>query len=324
MKKLLSIVLILVMALFVVACDKKAENAGEQKEESTETKTDEKMVRLSTMTDEEGRIVGEMMRMILEDNGYTVDAKVGTFNNTTLVRQSIQQNQADISLDYTGRGMMFIKDVDIKNYQKDLQTAFETTKKADEENGIIWLTYAPLNNTDGIAVRKDWADKNNVHSLQELADFVNKGGEMKLAINGENAYAATEELCLPGWEKAYGFKLAENQLALGVTDAQSMASNGTDGVVACHTYTTAGVLESLELVVLTDEKMVSPIYSPAPIASAQIIEKYPELMEIFNPLFETLDAETVIHINKLVSADGRSEIEVAKEYLESKGLLKNK
>lgn len=315
LKRFLCYGILACLMVFMVSCKSSSNNTE---------KTEEKKVRLSTMTDEEGRIVGEMMRMILEDNNFVVDAKIGTFNNTTLVRQSIQQNQADISLDYTGRGMLFIKDVDIKNYQKDLKTAFETTKKADEANNIVWLTYAPLNNTDGIAVREEWAKENKVYTLQDFADFVNKGGKVKLAINGENAYAATEELCLPGWQKAYGFKLSEEQLVLGVTDAQSMASNGTDGVTAAHTYTTAGVLESLNLVVLKDEKMVSPIYSPAPIASSSIVEKYPELKEIFNPLFENLDAKTVIHLNKLVSADGKNEKEVAKEFLNSKGLLKNK
>ncbi len=294
-------------------CSKKS---NDKKAEET------KEIRLATMTDEEGRILGEMMRMVLEDRGYKVDSKVGTFNNTTLVRQSIEQDQADLSLDYTGRGMFFDKEVDIKNYQSDLETAFEATKKADEKNGIIWLTYAPYNNTDGIVVAKEWADKNDVHTFEEFAKFVNDGGDMKLAVNGENAYVTTAETCLPGWEKTYGFKLSESQLVVGVNDAQSMASEGTDGVVAAHAYTTAGTLETLGLEVIEDTQMVSPVYSPAPIVSQKALDKYPELAEMFQPLFETIDGETIRHLNKLLSSDGISETKIAEDYLEEHSLVK--
>ena len=41
------------------------------------------------------------------------------------------EKQVDIVQDYTGRGMMFIEDVDPVLFQTDLETAFNTTKEAD-------------------------------------------------------------------------------------------------------------------------------------------------------------------------------------------------
>lgn len=318
MKRMFSYVLVVMLGIALMAgCSKEASPVGEAGQEASP----EKAVRLATMTDEEGRIIGAMMQLMLEANGFKVDSKVGTFNNTTLIRQSIEQNQADMSLDYTGRGMMFIKDVDVTKFQTDLETAFNTTKEADESNGIIWLTYAPFNNTDGIAVRKDWAEEHKVHNFEEFAKYVNDGGEMKLAINGPNSYAATAETCLPGWEKAYGFKLKPEQVVVGVQDAQSMAANNTDGIIATHVYTTSGVLEALNLVVIEDPKVISPVYSPAPIASKAFMEKYPEVQGIMEKLFDSLDGDSMRHLNTQVSVEGLSEKDVAKKYLEEKNLI---
>ncbi len=318
-KPLIIFLSILMSVSFISGCTQKTETAEPA---SDETSSSEKKIRLATMTDEEGRIIGSMMQQLLEHHGYTVESKVGTFDNTTLVRQSIQQGQADLSLDYTGRGMMFISDVDITKYQSSLQDAFDTTKQADEKNGIIWLTYAPFNNTDGIAVRRAWAEENAVKDLEAFAKYVNDGGEMKLAINGPNSYVATAETCLPGWEKAYGFKLTPEQVIIGVQDAQSMLSNNIDGITAAHVYTSSGSIDALDLLVLEDPKVVSPVYSPAPITSAAYFEQHPDLFDILDPLFSSLSLERMREMNTKVSVDGLSESEVAKEYLESQGLLK--
>ena len=308
-KSILSLALVIMM-LFVAGCA------------TSESNKSKGVVRLGTMTDEEGRIIGSMMEQLLIENGYEVDSRVGTFNNSILPRQSVEQNQVDISLDYTGRGMLFIPNVDITKYQSDLETAYITTKEADEANGIIWLDYAPFNNTDGIAVTREWSEKNNVKSLVDFAKFVNDGGTVKLAINGPNSYVVSAETCLPGWQKAYGFELSQEQVVVGVQDAQSMAAGNIDGVTATHVYTTSGVLDALDLVVLEDLKVVSPVYSPAPIVSKAFYEAHPDIKDIFEPLFKSIDENTARHLNKLVSTDGLSEKDVAREYLLEKGFVK--
>lgn len=281
-----------------------------------------KTVRLATMTDEEGRILGSMMQLLLEDNGYKVDSKVGTFNNTTLMRRAIQDKQADLSLDYTGRGMMFIENVDVSKYQQDLETAYQTTKEADEKNGIVWLAYAPFNNTDGIAVSKTWSEENNVKTFEDFAKYVNDGKEMKLAILGDNSYVTTAPTCLPGWEETYGFKLNPDQVIVGVQDAQTMAAQHIDGVVAAHVYTTYGSIEALNLVVIEDTKHVSPIYSPAPIIAKDFLDKHPDIAGILEPTFKSIDSQKMMDLNAKLSVDGISEKELAKQYLQENGFLK--
>ena len=322
---------ILLSMVILAGCEgKTAATGGSQSEtkgsgettQSAEIKNPNDPIKLATMTDEEGRIVGAMMQKGLEDNGYKVDSKIGTFNNTTLVRQSLLQKQAELSIDYTGRGMMFIENVDTTKYQSSLEEAFQTTKEADEKNGIIWMCYAPFSNTDGIAVRKQWAEENNIKTLEDFAKYVNDGKDMKLAIEGDNSYVVTAPTCLPGWEETYGFHLNENQLLVGPSDVKTMLAEGTDGVTACHTYTSSGAIEALDLYILQDPKVVSPVYSPSPIATKEFMEKYPEVEALIRPIFENLDEETAVHLNKMLTMDGISETKIAEDFLKEKGLIK--
>lgn len=274
-------------------------------------------IRLGTMNDEEGYILGSMMQLMLEHHGYEVDAKVGQLvNNTSLMRNGIMEDQLDLSLDYTGRGLMFIDDVDQTLYQKDVETAYETTRKADEENGILWLTYAPAVNTDSLSVTRAFSEEHGIKSLEDLAKYINDGVEVKLAIQSGYEYYTTAPTTLPGWQEAYGFEIPSSNIVTGIADAKTALAQGTDGINVAGTNTTNGLAKALDLVILEDPKHVAPIYSPAPIASKAIIEKYPELETIFNKMFESLDEETLIGLNAQFEEHGLSEMDIARQYLE--------
>ncbi len=279
-------------------------------------------IKIASMTDEESRIYGELMKQILEYHGYEVDASgVGTYNNSTLPRQSLLEKQVDIVQDYTGRGMMFIKDVDKTLYQTDLETAFQTTKEADAKNGLVWMCYSPYNNSDGICVKKEWAQENGIKDFNDFAKYINAGGEMKIAIATENSYVATEPTCIPGWEATYGFDLKDEQIIVGVSDPQTMAANGTDGILAANCYTTGGTLEALGLYVIEDPEYVSPIYSPAAVCTEEFVQKYPEIPGILTKVYEAIDDATIRDMNKRLSTDGESAKDIASAFLKDKGFI---
>lgn len=309
---------VLLMGVALVGC-------GSKKQESStkEIKNEGDPIVIASMTDEESQIYGELMKQVLEANNYAVDASgVGTYNNSTLPRQSLMQKQVDIVQDYTGRGMMFIKDVDPKLYQTDLETAFKTTKDADAKNGLVWMCYSPYNNSDGICVKREWAEKNNIKDFNDFAKYINNGGEMKIAIATENSYVATAPTCIPGWEKTYGFKLKEDQVIVGTSDPQTMVAKGTDGIIASNCYTTGGALEALDLYVIKDPKYVSPIYSPSAVCTDEILKKYPEIKEILTPVFNAIDENTIRDMNKRLTADGENAADIASKFLKEKGFVK--
>ncbi|SFJ08938.1 osmoprotectant transport system substrate-binding protein [Terrisporobacter glycolicus] len=326
-KKVLSIFLCMAMMITVLTgCESKSKGdskSNADSEKTVEIKNEGNPIVIASMTDEEGQIYGELMKQVLEANGYKVDANgLGTYNNTTLPRQSLMEGQVDMVVDYTGRGMMFIKDVDKSLYQKDLKTAFETTKKADEKNGLEWLCYSPYNNTDGICVKKEWAEKNKIKTFEDLADYLNKGGDFKLAIATENSYVADSPTCLPGWEEKYGFKLKDDQVVVGVTEPQAMVSKGSDNFTAASCYTTGGAIDALDLYVIKDTKTVSPVYSPSAICTKEILKKYPELKEVLEPAFSAINEDIIREMNKKLSTDGENVVDIVSEFLKNNNLIK--
>lgn len=308
MKKFNILLMVLAIALFsLTGC----------KSDSKEVKNPGEPIRFASQNDEEGYVLGAMMQLMMEHNGYEVDAKVGQLvNNVSLMRGSIMEDQLDITLDYTGRGLMFIEGVDQSLYQKDEKTAFETTKEADKENGIIWLTYGPVNNTDSLCVTKEFSEKNNVKSLKDLGDYIKQGNPVKLAIQSGYEYYTSSPTTLPGWKEAYGLDIPEKDIITGIADARTALAQGTDGINVATTSTTNGLTKAFDFVILEDPDHISPFYSPSPIVSAKLLEKYPDFEHMFDKMFASLDKDTLTTLNAKFEEEGVSELDVAKEYLE--------
>ncbi|PMC21783.1 hypothetical protein CJ207_12070, partial [Klebsiella aerogenes] len=79
-----------------------------------------------------------------------------------------------------------------------------------ESHGVKTVNKVQLgNNTWTIAVRQEVAEQNHLASLADLSAYLQKGGDFKLAASAEFIERAD---ALPAFEKAYGFKLNQNQL----------------------------------------------------------------------------------------------------------------
>ena len=87
-------------------------------------------------------------------------------------------------------------------------------------------------------------------------------------------------------------------------------------------YGTDGSLAALDLVVLADPRGAQPVYEPAPIVRGEVFEQYPELADILNPVFATLDLVTLQQLNGKIAHEGQNATDVAWEYLKGQGFLK--
>jgi len=187
----------------------------------------------------------------------------------------------------------------------------------------VWLKPAPANNTWAIAIPKELSEKETIRTLDDFAAYVNKGGYVKLIGSEE---FVTSPVALPKFQEVYGFILKQEQLLTvssgDTAQTEKAASEGTDGVNAAMAYGTDGSLSALGLVVLADPRGAQPVYEPAPRVRGEIIDKYPEISSILDPVFETLNLETLQTLNAKITVEGQNATAVAKEYLTSKGFLK--
>ncbi|ALB63332.1 Osmoprotectant ABC transporter binding protein YehZ [Cronobacter condimenti 1330] len=279
-------------------------------------------VKVGSKIDTEGALLGNIILQVLESHGVKTVNKI-QLGTTPVVRGAITAGELDIYPEYTGNGAFFFKQENDPAW-KNAQQGYEKVKKLDaEQNKLIWLTPAAANNTWTIAVRQDLAQKNTLISLADLSRYLKEGGQFKLAASAEFIERPD---ALPAFEKAYGFKLNQNQmlsLAGGDTAVTiKAAAQQTSGVNAAMAYGTDGPVAALGLQTLTDPKGVQPVYAPAPVVREAVLKAYPEMPQWFEPVFNALDEKTLQELNGQIAVEGLDAGKVASQWLKEKGLVK--
>ncbi|MBW2557832.1 MAG: ABC transporter substrate-binding protein [Deltaproteobacteria bacterium] len=278
-------------------------------------------VTVASKIDTEGALLGQMIVLMLRDSGFKVKDKT-EFGPTDLIRKAIINGEIDIYPEYTGNGGFFFSNTDPAAW-KDARKGYETVRKLDfEANRIVWLKPAPANNTWAIAVRKDLSGGKDIKTLEDLARYAQGGGTVKLA--GSEEFVSRPD-ALPAFEKAYGFHFSKKQLLVlsggNTAQTEKAAADETDGVNFAMAYGTDGSLAALGLLVLEDTKGVQPVYEPAPIVRETVLKKYPRIQNILEPVFSSLDLETLQTLNASIAVEGQMASAVAEKYLRSKGFL---
>lgn len=279
-------------------------------------------VKVGSKIDTEGALLGNVILQVLESHGVKTVNKI-QLGTTPVVRGAITSGELDIYPEYTGNGAFFFKQENDPAW-KNAQQGYEKVKKLDaEQNKLIWLTPAAANNTWTIAVRQDLAQKNKLTSLADLSRYLKDGGTFKLAASAEFIERPD---ALPAFEKAYQFKLNQDQmlsLAGGDTAVTiKAAAQQTSGVNAAMAYGTDGPVAALGLQTLTDPKGVQPVYAPAPVVREAVLKAYPDMPQWFEPVFKALDEKTLQELNAQIAVEGLDAGKVASQWLKEKGLVK--
>jgi len=278
-------------------------------------------VRVGSKIDTEGKLLGNMIVLALEAKGIKTENKPG-LGNTQVMRGALTAGEIDLYPEYTGNGA-FIFAEESNPVWKDAKAGYERVKALDyEQNKIVWLTPAPANNTWAIAIRQDVASPNQLKTLDDLGQWLGKGGHFKLAASAEFVERSD---ALPAFQTAYNFTLKPEQLLTlaGGDTAVTIRAAGeqTSGVNAAMAYGTDGAVATLGLVILDDPKGVQPIYAPAPIVREDALKQHPQIADALTPVFELLDGPTLQSLNAKIQLEGQDAKKVAADFLKSKGLL---
>ena len=86
-------------------------------------------------------------------------------------------------------------------------------------------------------------------------------------------------------------------------------------------FATDGRIKSLNLTVLEDPELFFPKYNLAPVVRTEVLEKHPEIKDLFAPLSELLTDEKMQELNARVDVDGEDYTAVAQDFLIDEGLL---
>ncbi|MFB2532994.1 ABC transporter substrate-binding protein [Paracoccus sp. p4-l81] len=277
---------------------------------------------VSSKIDTEGGLLGNIILMALQNAGLPVQDKL-QLGGTPIMRDAITAGQIDIYPEYTGNAAFFFNEAD-SDVWKDAAAAHARAAELDKDkNNIIWLDASPANNTWAIAIRSEIADANSLKTMSDFGKYVAGGGAVKLAASTE---FVTAPAALPAFQTTYGFVLTPDQLVQlsgGDTAATiAAAAQQTSGVNAAMVYGTDGGIAPAGLMVLEDDKSVQPVYQAAPTVRAEVLEAYPQIAEVLNPIFAKLDLVTLQELNGRIQVGGEPAAAVAKDYLTRAGVLK--
>ena len=269
---------------------------------------------VSSKIDTEGGLLGNIIALALESAGLPVERRL-QLGSTQVVREALLASQIDIYPEYTGNAAFFFNEAD-QAIWNDAQAGYARAAELDGANDIVWLAPAPANNTWAIAVTSPVAMENRLVTMTDFGAWVAGGGTVKLAASTE---FVSSPAVLPAMQETYGFALTPDQtvvLSGGDTAATiQAAARGTSGVNAAMVYGTDGGVAATGLVVMDDDKGVQPVYAPAPIIRAAVLEEYPAIADVLNPIFAGLNLVTLQELNGRIQVGGEPAEAVARDYL---------
>src|SRR5271167_2160301 len=247
---------------------------------------------VASKIDTEGALLGNMILSVLAARGISVRNRL-QLGPTNIVRAAILAGQIDIYPEYTGNGSLFFHMENDPVWKNRERGYAEAARLARAHNQLVWLAPAPANNTWVIAMRKDLARREHLATMSDFARYVNGGGDIKLAASAEFVESPS---ALPAFEASYGFRLTDRQLLTlsgGNTSATlRAAAEGMSGVDAAMAYGTDGGLAALD-----DDKGAQIVYAPAPVIREAVLQQYPQIASLLDPVFASLTLATLQQLN---------------------------
>ncbi len=270
-----------------------------------------KAVRVGSKDFTEEFIVGNMYALLLEANGIPVERKLN-LGATPILQKALVSDQLDLYPEYTGTGLLTVLKLPSST---DATQVYDAVRDAYKKQfNLVWLTPAPMNNTQALAMKKDVAARLGIRTFSDMAA---KASE--LTMIGPPEFEQRED-GLPGIQKAYGdFKLKRYIAVDPGLRYEGLVSGQADVVVA---FGTDGQLAAYDLLVLQDDKHLFPPYQIAPVVRQQTLDAYPKIAELLNKLAPLLTDATMQKLNYEVDGNKREPADVAREFLRQNGLIK--
>ncbi|MHB9297405.1 ABC transporter permease/substrate-binding protein [Fusobacterium polymorphum] len=270
----------------------------------------DKTINIATKPMTEGYILGQMLTELIEqDTDLKVNITNGVGGGTSNIHPAIVKGEFDLYPEYTGTSWEAV----LKKEDSYDESKFdELQKEYKEKYNLEYVNLYGFNNTYGLAVNKDIAEKYNLKTYSDLAKVSNNlifGAEYDF-FEREDGYKELQKVYNMNFKKQIDMDIGLKY--------QAMKDKKIDVMVI---FTTDGQLAISDVVVLEDDKKMYPSYRAGTVVRSEILSEYPELKPVLEKLNNILDDKTMADLNYQVESEGKKPEDVAREYLQEKGLL---
>lgn len=318
-KKLFSsaalLLLALMLSMFAIGCQGEEVETPPEGEGEEAAPLEGAQISVGSKNFTEQFILGYLTLLVLEDAGATVKDNIN-LGGTEVAREALEKGDIDAYWEYTGTAWLVIFGED--EAITDSAESYRLVKDRDEANGLVWLDYAPFDNTYTLMMRQEHAAELGIETISELGEWV----KAQQAAGEKVLFATDHEFSVrddgyPALEELYGFSFDEvNTMDIGLTHV-ALRNGEVDVAMG---FATDGKIAELELVNLKDDQQFFPVYNPSPVVRADLLQAYPEIKELLG-FASLLDTETMIYLNYLVDVEGEEPVDVARDWLVEQGFI---
>ena len=255
----------------------------------------------------ESEILAEIYAQALKAKGVDASTKLDIGAREAYIG-AIKDGTIDLIPEYTGNLLLYFDQNATATSPEDVQSALEDALP-DE---LDVLDPAPGEDKDSLNVTADFAQKNGVSSIADLAKV--KG--LRLAANPE---FKTRAYGIPGLEKVYGIKgISFTAISDGGGPATLKALTSGKVDVADIYSTTPSITEN-KLVTLEDPKNLIAAQNVVPLIRDDA--ESDKVEQALNAVSQKLTTEALLELNTAFAADSKpTAADVARDWLKKNGL----
>jgi osmoprotectant transport system substrate-binding protein len=251
-------------------------------------------------------LLGEIVAQAIERRAHLAVDRRLNLGGTFLCDRAIRAGEIDVYVEYTGTAFTAILE---QPPISDPKAVLERVRAAYARDGLEWTTPFGFDNTFAIVVRGDDAERLGLRTISDAARETPRwragfGYEFMERADGYAGLARTYGLVFREPPRVMELGLLYRSLVDRQVDL--VAGNSTDGVI-----------KSLGLRILADDRRYFPPYEAAPVARREVLERRPEVRAALEALGGTISAERMRELNYRSEGEHVPAETVAREVVDS-------
>ena len=255
-------------------------------------------------------LLAELLAQHIEARtGIPVERKTN-LGGTLLVHKALLAGELDLYVEYTGTALTAVLN---ETPSGDSSAVYARVKSLYAERFLLEVT-EPLGfeNTFAVVIRGDDAQRFHLRTMSDLVPIAPK---WRVGVGYEFLERPDG---FRGWSERYGLHFADKPrvMDLGLI-YRALVDHQVDLVAG---NSTDGLIESLGLVALQDDKHYFPPYDAVPIVRQSTLARFPQLRGALAELAGTISASDIRRLNYAVEGQLRDPAEVVRQFRVSHGL----
>jgi osmoprotectant transport system substrate-binding protein len=255
-------------------------------------------------------VLAELLAQHIEARtGIHVERKTN-LGGTLLVHKAMQAGQVDLYVEYTGTALNAVLN---EQPNGDSSAVYQRVKQLYGQRFNFEVT-EPLGfeNTFAMVIRGEGAQR--LH-LQRMSDLGAVAPRWRVGVGFEFLERSDG---FRGWSERYGLHFAQQPSVMDLGLIYRALQDHKVDIVAGNS--TDGVIDSMHLVILEDDRHYFPPYDAVPIVRRATLEKFPQLRGTLAELGGKVSGADMRHLNYLVDGEQRDAAVVVREYRQAHNL----